>query len=595
MADLLKESLPPNCDYITYLTLIESHICPEILPSLNDILQDPVLTQNIGWDLIHLLLPIPGSVNCLTTIARLGNPREVILKVTEAFKLFQLDSENAECSGSHTTEPANTEKYCTLVNLLSILHPRIKTRYPSRFLSTSLKSILATYCPLNSVTRSIISFLRTISGNKRPLLPDRISNLKLQDNSNSEKTDYLTPDPEAQDEEPEEQAVQMKLLRSFITHILDLYINENPLEWSTRLLENLYPEKVVHGRNTRLAFKEDPELQARDSIVGQLVAISGDLDITLDDSLSANLSKSDKSEPGKELGQHNFSSPEDIIPSKVGTLFHTTSFIFSSIIFKSQLILPKITIFPDHTRLVKKFIGTEGPVYIGSEQLSIIDAILMLGLWLENENNFVAGPLRDTEYLEYLQTISLLSTNTPSAQLRYAAHELCSSVLHAHPVDRLRLTFISDTLENCPYETLRALAVSWLKKEITVASDRKSSDIFATSTALAATQPFLFPVISGLVDASDEEVMEVIDVSYPFHMAVLNFLLLLSGKKYSHVVPNGMMKVVEKIYLRPLKLISDRNLDSFSNNSKVKFQLLGDRIKFCLDEILTFESHKNEK
>lgn len=271
MADLLKESLPPNCDYITYLTLIESHICPEILPSLNDILQDPVLTQNIGWDLIHLLLPIPGSVNCLITIARLGNPREVILKVTEAFKLFQLDSENAECSGSHTTEPANAEKYCTLVNLLSILHPRIKTRYPSRFLSTSLNSILATYCPLNSVTRSIISFLRTISGNKRPLLPDRISNPKLQDISNSEKTDYLSPDPEAQDEEPEEQAVQMKLLRSFITHILDLYISENPLEWSTRLLENLYPEKVVHGRNTRLAFKEDPELQARDSIVGQLV------------------------------------------------------------------------------------------------------------------------------------------------------------------------------------------------------------------------------------------------------------------------------------------------------------------------------------
>ncbi|TQS34993.1 hypothetical protein Golomagni_04602 [Golovinomyces magnicellulatus] len=594
MANLLKESLPPNCDYITYLTLIESQICPEILPSLNDILQDPVLTQNIGWDLIHLLLPIPGSVTCLITIARLGNPREVILKVTEALQLFQLDSEDEECSGSHTTEPANTEKYCTLVNLLSILHPRIKTRYPSRFLSTSLKSILATYRPLNSVTISIISFLRTISGNKRPSLPNRFSSLKLQDDSNSKKTDYITPDPEAQDEEPEEQAVQTKLLRSFITHILDLYINENPPEWSTRLLENLYPEKIVHGRNTRLAFKEDPVLQARDSIIGQLVAISRDLGVTLDDSLSANLSKSDISETGKEFQEYNLSSPEDILPSKVGTLFLTTSFIFSSIIFKSQLILPKLTIFPDHARLVKKFIGVEGPVLIGSEKLGIIDAILVLGLWLENENKFVAGPLRDEEYLEYLQTISLLSTNTSSAQLRYAAHELSSSVLHAHPVDRLRLTFISDTLENCPYETLKAVAVSWLKREITVASERKSSDVFATSTALAATQPFLFPVTSGLVDASDEELMEVIDDSYPFHMAVLNFLLLLSGKKYTHVVPNGMMKVVEKIYLRPLKIISDRNWDSFSSSSKVKFQLLGDRVNFCLDEILTFDSHQHE-
>lgn len=59
MADnpLLK-ALPPETDYISYLTILEYSLTAEQLPTLHKILQDTTLTANIGWDLVHLLLPL---------------------------------------------------------------------------------------------------------------------------------------------------------------------------------------------------------------------------------------------------------------------------------------------------------------------------------------------------------------------------------------------------------------------------------------------------------------------------------------------------------------------------------------------------------
>lgn len=275
----ITESLPPASDYLTYLTILESHASPEILPTLNDILQDAELTQNIGWDLIHLLLPIPGSETCLTSIARLGNPREVVLKVTEALQLLELDNddqkEEPEGRKSGGDEPTPVDRFCILIRLLSILHPRIKTKYPSRFLSTSLMAILSTFRPSNEATLAVISFVHTISGKKRPSLPGRKSSVKIPSIPSDIQAGASAPDPEAQEEDPHEAAIQAKLLQSFVTHILEEYVNANPVEWAARLHESFEPSKVVAGRKSLgEAFREDPVLQTRDTIVGQLV-VSG--------------------------------------------------------------------------------------------------------------------------------------------------------------------------------------------------------------------------------------------------------------------------------------------------------------------------------
>lgn len=281
------------------------------------------------------------------------------------------------------------------------------------------------------------------------------------------------------------------------------------------------------------------------------------------------------------------SSPGEIPLSQAGSLFLITSVVFSSVLFDSKIQQPDFSIFPDHAKLVRHFIGTGGPASIGSEETGVIDAVLALGLWLEHDNNFVSGPLEDEDFLQHLQTISLLSANTPSSTQRYAAHVLTSSILHAHPVDRLRLTFICDTLEHCPYESLRGSAVSWLKEELMTASARKSENLFSTTVALAAVQPYLFPNTAPLADASDKELLQELEQSFPFHMAVVNFLFFIGGKNYSHLVPAGMLAVVEKIYLGPLRAAQEKGLKILNlshealahvGGSKMDLQLLGDRI-----------------
>ena len=260
-------------------------------------------------------------------------------------------------------------------------------------------------------------------------------------------------------------------------------------------------------------------------------------------------------------------------------------------LFGSQAQPPSLTIFPDHAKLVALFIGTNGPQNIGGEEPGVIDAILAIGLYLEHNNKFVSGPLEDEEFLQLLQSLSLLSANNPSPTLRYAAHALTSSILHAHPVDRIRLTFISDTLENCPYETLKASAVSWLKEEIITAHERKSENVFASTAGLAAVQPYLFPDASALLSASNEELIQELEQAFPFHMAVINFLYFVSSKQYLHIVPTGMMTVVDEIYLGPLRTAQEKAVVIFDEETseneafKVELQLLGERIAMTAVQI----------
>jgi hypothetical protein len=290
------------------------------------------------------------------------------------------------------------------------------------------------------------------------------------------------------------------------------------------------------------------------------------------------------------------SSPEDVPLSRVGSLFLVTFFVFSSVIFDANITLPPMSIFPGHATLLQQFIGTNGAPTIGTEEQSVVDSILAIGLWLENSNKFVSGPLEDEDFLQYLQYLSLLSANTPSPSLRYSAHTLLTSILHAHPIDRTRLTFILDTLENCPYETLKASAVGWLKDEIITAQERKAENVFSSTVALSTTQPYLFPDMSPLTQASDTEAREEVKQSFPFYMAVLNFLYFASTDAYAEVVPEGMKTVAEKIYLGPLKAVLGRLRTSFELGGELykamdeaeasmalaEVQLLSERLELCM-------------
>jgi hypothetical protein len=293
-----------------------------------------------------------------------------------------------------------------------------------------------------------------------------------------------------------------------------------------------------------------------------------------------------------ENEENHPTSPDDIPLSRAGSLFLITSFIFSAILFESKISPPHLTIFPDHAKIVKQFLGVDGLLNVGSEESGVIDAVLAIGLWLEHTNQFVTGPLEDESFLTHLQTLSLLSANNPSPTLRYAAHMLTTSILHAHPTDRLRLTFICDTLEHCPYEALKASAVSWLKDEIIIARERKMENVFSSTVALGAAQPYLFPDTSLLAEASDEELRRELELSFSFNMAVINFLYFAASKQYSNIVPSGMFTVVEEIYLGPLRAANKKALDLIPGESegedgsaKVELQLFGERIAMTTSQI----------
>jgi hypothetical protein len=285
MADLstsiaaIKDARPPTTDRFTYLTILESHLSPEILPTLNEILQDAPLTQDIGWDLVDMLLPLPGCETCLETIARVGNPREVIIKVLEALENlrqdegYESDDDKEQTPSTPTAGP--TQKFITLLGMLAILHRRINTKYPSRFLGNTLQTVYRTYNPNQGMTASVINLVHSLSGQKaRPPLPTRKSSVNVLNPDKTGDTSKNAPDPEADKdgrEDPNETELQEKLLLSFVTCILDSYINKNDVAWAQRLLEFYNPTKLVPGRISALqAFREDQELLARDAVVGQL-------------------------------------------------------------------------------------------------------------------------------------------------------------------------------------------------------------------------------------------------------------------------------------------------------------------------------------
>ncbi|KAL8870160.1 MAG: hypothetical protein Q9174_003728 [Haloplaca sp. 1 TL-2023] len=262
----LIKALPPALDYISYLTLLEYNLTAEQLPVLHGILQDTILTANIGWDLVHLLLPLlPESQTCLQDVARLGNPREVVLKITELLEGLAIGDEDGEDQEEQeeVTEQSDAQKvettaeesttfetqnvfnvegqvkagkkpklpkvppilqFTALVEMLTLLHPRINTKHPSRFLSTSLQAVLPAYATLvrhAEATETLLTFVKTFAGSKRPKLPPRKSSTQVP--TQPQSAPASAPDPEGSDETlaPEETALQKKLLQSFLTFVVE--------------------------------------------------------------------------------------------------------------------------------------------------------------------------------------------------------------------------------------------------------------------------------------------------------------------------------------------------------------------------------------
>lgn len=615
----LIEALPPATDYLTYLTLVEQVLTEDNLPTLHQVLQDRELAINIGWDLVHILLPLlPSSEECLQDVAAKGNPREVILKVTEALRLLEFepldqDSDEEETqeepgasssgkaavsTGEATAVPvlSNTVlpplpvlKFEVLLDLLTTLHGRVKAKYPSRFLATSLQAVLTAYNRATShrdeLTLSTIKLIKTLSGTKRPHLPPRTPSGNLLHRTISNRTE---PDPEAQSETPtaDEQTLTNRLLQSFLTHIIEDYIltlsSEDDVPgfaWSSRLMEKYEPSRIIPGKKTFASrFSDEDIFKSRAAIVGQMVALAQDLGLKTSELVSTVMDPETEKQgiPGEEDEPPN--SAEDIPLSKTGALLLYTARTIKQELYTnvSSEDAPFIHIFSDHSAILQNYVGVIGQQSIGMEPEALIDAVLALGL-IAVEKNAVGEPADDEAFAKYLQTTSLISANTPSPSLRGHAHYLTSTILRSHPSSIVRLSFIRDTLEHCPYENLKASAVTWLKGETLEANSNippeaassthdsnnnaedEDASVFSTPVALHTTAPFLFPDLTlayGDIKDLGETFMQFRQ-ELGFYLAALNFYYLLLSAKPLH----GVLDIkslhkdskLEEHYLAPLK------------------------------------------
>ncbi|KAI4728758.1 DUF1760-domain-containing protein [Aureobasidium sp. EXF-10728] len=587
----LIEALPPATDYLSYLTIIEYNLNPESLPTLHQVLQDTKLTTNIGWDLVHLLVPLlPNSDECLQDIARLGNPREVILKVTESLRLIDFqglepDTDDDEPiageetapayhpaktapvgeDGSKTTQAVETPaplplpvlQFTSLLSMLSVLHTRIKTQYPSRFLSTSLQAILVSFNNAanhkEELMSAIVQFVKNVSGTKRPNLPPRKSSTQIL---SAKAVQASAPDPESETAaklpSASEADIQKRLFQSFITHVFEDYMlslasdSDAPgLAWCSRLQEKLHPERTVPGKPSMTDnFILDEELAARLTAVGGLVALARDLGMERKDLLPA----MEGANPGSSLipdNEDEFPKTATDIPlSKVGSLFMFAAANVATVLYSTPKPKDAFSIFPDHQKVLHNYIASSSDMgaTIGTEPEAVLDAVLALAILAIEEDN-VGEPTDSEEFNQYLQYLSLISSNSPSPSIRYHAFYLATTILRSNPSDVERLAFIKDTLEHCPFDNLKAAAVSWIKGETIEANPPTTSpqpstqqtSVFATPVALDTLAPYLFPDLThDLTAKSITESFVTFQQNLHFYLATLNFYYLLLAAGHLH-------------------------------------------------------------
>jgi hypothetical protein len=449
--------------------------------------------------------------------------------------------------------PLSVSQFEALLSMLEILHRRIKTKYPSRFLSTTLQAILASFS--NSYTHReemvsvIVKTVRAMSGIQRPALPSRKGSGMLGGSLKSK--DAPAADPEGTEAElsADEKEMQTRLYQSFVTHVLEEYMlnltshdNVPGMAWCSRIMEKLHPERSIQSFADR--FANEDALQSRIDAIGQLVTLSQDLGISNEDLLKAVAVVEKILETlGDEDEPPNAAS--DIPLSRLGSLLLYSARHVSAILYdRSPAPGPSFEIFNGHQDILKNCLSSPemGTGQLGTEPEALIDSVLALGL-VCLEQNAVGEPATDEQFNEYLQVTALLSSNCPNPNLRGHAHYLTSTVLRSQPDDEVRLSFIRDTLEHCPFENLKVSAVGWIKGETVEANPQghshgatgESTSVFAKPIALDSLAPFLFPSLEAdLVTAPIQDAWMTFQTNVSFYLASLNLLYLLLQAKHIH-------------------------------------------------------------
>ncbi|KAK2776972.1 hypothetical protein FQN53_002438 [Emmonsiellopsis sp. PD_33] len=613
--DPLIKALPPATDYLTYLTILEYQLTPARLPILHKLLQDEKLTTNIGWDLVQLLLPlVPMSQECLQDVARLGNPREVILRVSSALmkldaaegdededqdqeeeeKLAQgvgrVELDEREAAGKSTAPPPKRVplhilQFNCLVSMLSVLHSRIQTKYPSRFVATSLQAVLEAYTsfPTVETTAALLEFFRDIAGKKRPRLPPR----NMSETFVTQTTADSAPDPEAESHlgaaASEEGALIQKLIQFGLVELLKTYllhcIDETPagMQWALRLQEKLDTKSQVPAQ---LSFIQDfstvEYLKERDMTVGKIIALSRDFGLKTKD-LVDNISKpNDEQAPPldfEDIPKHAKNIPIE----RHGCLLLLAARSAADKLLSSGQPVEPIPVFPDLAAIFSNFMGDSDSPYstIVDEPGALIDSLLSLAVISSNEH---ISPLQSE--LEFDQLVLQLTAciRAPGFRSFSRMARVPATIFHSNPDPAVRFNLIRKIFEHEDLQYAREPAIGWLKEELlssTTTTTKETENTFTDPRHFAILFPHIYqPIPENWQSLQTSETdhllttwMTFTQQLLPFYLSILNlyYLLTQSPSLFTQLQVQKLHPYFRSKFLGPLKTFAQ----GISNDAEV--------------------------
>ena len=270
----------------------------------------------------------------------------------------------------------------------------------------------------------------------------------------------------------------------------------------------------------------------------------------------ANITTEHEDEDDEDEEVPSPTSANDIPLSKPGSLFllaHRLSYASPT--------LPTLLIFPTHSSIAHTFM-----IYApGQSQPAVIDAILFLGAFALKTSGLGDPPVEPEPFMIYLQIFAVISTNAASAQQRFLAHRHVAGVLRAHQNEAVRLAYVRDTLEHCPFESLKAAVVGILKDEIIHATTPAHTEhlsapstpvsIFGTPICLHDIFDVLFLDVDAALGEDQEEAWGRFKELYTRLAATANFwlFLLLSDGVRERLGVADIGEKVEKRFGGPLR------------------------------------------
>jgi len=627
--DPLLAALPPATDYMTYLTLLEYQLNVQNLPTLTRLLaeDDGSLAREIGWDLLRLVLAMleetPAEASkCLEVIAQRGNPREVVVRVAEELEKLAQDTDSSDAAeevsdqetdelptfageatrihlgrmtldgtpetaqrgrrgvDDHTEDEATTETAETsgdasrlqaLLMMLSIVHPRIRTQYPSRFLATSLPAALGAYrrIPCSPATTSaFLALLSKLAGTRPPSLPPRPSSLAGPAPLASgpaggpaiTKSTPPLPDPEAAAEvetgvnigSETEKKIILRLLQAVMLEILDEYTSSFQsgdcpcLSWTARLREKFEPKRILPGRLTETErWETTPELKARDRVMMAFDELSRDLHVDLLSQTKAIVDAEGKSDTDVPSTAETEVSEYPTSPSQIP--FPPTGVV---LLYADQQYLrhdgssPSVSQW-ELAQLFTSFFPVSAAPTVPSAPLQ--DALLSL-LYGSTQLSVEASQSADRRqqpdaFVRLLSSLTQSFTITPHPHLRDDAHHIATRLLHSYPRTEVRLEIIQQTVRGVsgsdeaeqaiplapPMQTgvLKAVAVDWLKDEFLSHFRHGASTDVGMDPGILSTDETLAALLFPRLSLPNESQIDEFLLTVPFYISSMNLLCVL--------------------------------------------------------------------